>query len=110
MCIRDSSKDDLHDKAAQAYVKALVHNQSALLVAPTWNEIESVTEKVRAALKMSGRLTGEEKEFQVFDSLSWTEAQKQDARQYRPCLLYTSGILTSIRTKAGRSFFTMATA
>ncbi len=43
-----------------------------------------MTEKVRAALKTSGRLAGEEKEFQVFDSLSWTEAQKRDARQYRP--------------------------
>jgi ATP-dependent exoDNAse (exonuclease V) alpha subunit len=55
-----------------------------LLVAPTWNEIEAVTEKIRTALKTSGRLAGEEKEFQVFDSLSWTEAQKRDARQYRP--------------------------
>jgi hypothetical protein len=55
-----------------------------LLVAPTWNEIEAVTEKVRAALKASGRLAGEEKEFEVFDSLAWTEAQKRDARQYRP--------------------------
>ena len=35
-------------------------------------------------MKTSGRLTGEEKEFQVFDSLSWTEAQKRDTRQYRP--------------------------
>jgi hypothetical protein len=43
-----------------------------------------VTEKVRATLKTFGRLASEEKEFQVFDSLSWTEAQKHDARQYRP--------------------------
>jgi hypothetical protein len=64
----------------------LKQNQSVLLVAPTWNEIEAVTEKVRAALKTSGRLAGDEKEFQVFDSLSWTEAQKRDARQYRPGL------------------------
>ena len=75
---------DLHDSAAESYLKALAENKSALLVAPTWNEIEAVTEKVRAALKTSGRLAGEEKEFQVFDSLSWTEAQKRDARQYRP--------------------------
>ena len=75
---------DLHDSAAKSYLKALVENRSALLVAPTWDEIEAVTEKVRAALKSSGRLVGEEKEFQVFDSLSWTEAQKRDARQYRP--------------------------
>jgi conjugative relaxase-like TrwC/TraI family protein len=75
---------DLHDSAAKSYLKALAENKSALLVAPTWNEIEAVTEKIRTALKTSGRLAGEEKEFEVFDSLSWTEAQKRDARQYRP--------------------------
>jgi hypothetical protein len=82
--IVESSNDNLHDKAAQSYLKALAANQSALLVAPTWAEIEAVTEKVRAVLKSVGRLAGEEKEFQVFDSLSWTEAQKRDVRQYRP--------------------------
>jgi hypothetical protein len=65
-------------------LKAVTESKSALLVAPTWAEIEAVTEKVRVAMKASGRLSGEEKEFQVFDSLSWTEAQKQDARQYHP--------------------------
>jgi hypothetical protein len=64
----------------------LEENKSALLVAPTWAEIEAVTGKVRTALKISGRLAAEEKEVQVFDSLSWTEAQKRDARQYRPGL------------------------
>src|SRR5208282_2453613 len=78
------SGDELHGSAAKSYLNALAENKSALLVAPTWNEIEAVTEKVRAALKTSGRLAGDEKEFQVFDSLSWTEAQKRDARQYRP--------------------------
>ncbi len=82
--IVEFSNDDLHGKAAQAYLKALMQNKSVLLVAPTWNEIEAVTEKVRASLKASGRLAGEEREFQVFDSLSWTEAQKRDMRQYRP--------------------------
>ena len=75
---------DLLDSAAKSYLKALAENKSALLIAPTWVEIEAVTQKVRAAMKTSGRLAGEEKEFQVFDSLSWTEAQKRDARQYRP--------------------------
>ncbi|HXR47674.1 MAG TPA: MobF family relaxase [Candidatus Limnocylindrales bacterium] len=78
--------NQLHDSAARSYVKALKQNQSVLLVAPTWNEIEAVTEKVRATLKTSGRLAVDEKEFQVFDSLSWTEAQKRDSRQYRPGL------------------------
>ena len=82
--VAELSGDNVHDSAAKSYLKALAENKSALLVAPTWNEIEAVTEKVRAELKSSGRLAGEEKEFQVFDSLSWTEAQKHDARQYRP--------------------------
>jgi hypothetical protein len=82
--ITESSNEDLHDKAARSYLKASEQNRSALLVAPTWVEIEAVTEKVRAAMKITGRLALDEKEFQVFDSLSWTEAQKRDARQYRP--------------------------
>ena len=81
--VTELPESKLHDAAAKSYLKALDGVKSALLVAPTWNEIEAVTEKVRAALKSSGRLAGEEREFQVFDSLSWTEAQKRDARQYR---------------------------
>jgi conjugative relaxase-like TrwC/TraI family protein len=82
--ITELAGDELHDSAAKSYLKALVENRSALLVAPTWAEIETVTEKVRTELKSAGRLALEEKTFQVFDSLSWTEAQKRDARQYRP--------------------------
>ncbi|HTX21159.1 MAG TPA: MobF family relaxase [Candidatus Aquilonibacter sp.] len=80
--VAEFPNDKLHDSAAQAYLKALGRNQSALLVAPTWNEIEAVTEKIRDASKTSGRLAGDEREFQVFDSLSWTEAQKRDVGQY----------------------------
>jgi conjugative relaxase-like TrwC/TraI family protein len=82
--VSEYSGDKLHGLAAKSYLKALAENKSALLVAPTWNEITAVTEKVRVELKSSGRLVGEEKEFEVFDSLSWTEAQKRDAGQYCP--------------------------
>jgi ATP-dependent exoDNAse (exonuclease V) alpha subunit len=77
------SGNQIYDSAAQSYLKSRKQNKSSLLVAPTWAEIEAVTEKVRAELKSSGVLGGEEKEFRVFDSLSWTEAQKRDVRQYR---------------------------
>jgi ATP-dependent exoDNAse (exonuclease V) alpha subunit len=82
--ITELAGDELHGSVVKSYLKALAENKSVLLVAPTWNEIEAVTEKVRAELKSSGRLALDEKEFQVFDSLSWTEAQKRNARQYRP--------------------------
>jgi conjugative relaxase-like TrwC/TraI family protein len=82
--VLEDGHHDLHGSKAKSYLKALAENKSALLVAPTWNEIEAVTEKIRTTLKTSGRLAGDEKEFQVFDSLSWTEAQKRDARQFSP--------------------------
>jgi len=93
--IAECSRDNLHESAARLYLEARNQNKSVLLVAPTWNEIEAVTEKVRSFLIMSGRLAGEEQEFRVFDSLSWTEAQKRDVRQYR------SGILLRFHRKMG---------
>src|SRR5439155_23690390 len=78
------ASDQLHVVAAKAYLEARQQGQTALLIAPTWAEIEAVTERIRNEPNSSGTLVGEEKDFQVFDSLSWTEAQKRDARQYRP--------------------------
>jgi ATP-dependent exoDNAse (exonuclease V) alpha subunit len=82
--VTELAGDELHSVAAQAYLEATKNGRSALVVAPTWAEIEAVSERIRTALKFSGGLVGEEKEFQVFDSLSWTEAQKRDARQFHP--------------------------
>ncbi len=69
--------------AAAAYVEATAASKVALLVAPTWNEIEVVTGKVREALKASGRLRGPDHELKTFDSLSWTVAEKRDPARYR---------------------------
>jgi hypothetical protein len=55
-----------------------------LLVSPTWAEIEAVTEKVRAALKADGVISQNEETIPVFDSLSWTDAQRKNLRQYEP--------------------------
>jgi hypothetical protein len=65
-------------------VAATKQGKSALLVSPTWAEIEAVTDKVRAALKADGAVGEHEETVPVFDSLSWTEAQKKNARQYEP--------------------------
>jgi hypothetical protein len=81
--IKELSRDELYTTAAQAYLSALKENKSALLIAPTWKEIEAVTEKVREGLMAQGHLAKEGHTFRVFDSLSWTDAQKRDARQYR---------------------------
>ena len=74
----------LYQRAADAYVSAIKQGKSALLVSPTWAEIEAVTEKVRESLKADGVISQDESTHCVFDSLSWTEAQKKNASQFEP--------------------------
>ncbi len=74
----------LYQRAADAYVSATKEGKSALLVSPTWAEIEAVTEKVRDTLKVQGVVGQQDEPVTVFDSLSWTEAQKKDLNQYEP--------------------------
>jgi len=84
--VSEAPTDDgqLYQKAADAYLSATKQGKSALLVSPTWAEIEAVTEKVRETLKTDGVVSPDEQVFPVFDSLSWTEAQKKNASQYEP--------------------------
>lgn len=84
--VTEKPADDgqLYQRAADAYVSATKQGKSALLVSPTWAEIDAVTEKVRATLKADGAVGQHEEAVMVFDSLSWTEAQKKNVRQYEP--------------------------
>lgn len=72
----------LYQRSADAYVSAAKEGRTALLVSPTWAEIEAVTEKVRESLKAQGVVGQHDEPVTVFDSFSWTEAQKKDLNQY----------------------------
>src|SRR5438128_6379119 len=78
---------DLHAAAARDYLSIVEKRKTELQVAPSWAEIETLTENVRNALKACGQLQCDEREFRVFDSMSWTQAQKRDPGQYRPGLV-----------------------
>jgi conjugative relaxase-like TrwC/TraI family protein len=84
--VTEAAMDDgqLYQRAVETYLSATKQGRSALLVSPTWAEIEAVTEKVREALKVEGVITPDEQTVGVFDSLSWTEAQKKNTNQYEP--------------------------
>ena len=84
--VTESPTEDgqLYQRAAEAYLSATKQGRSALLVSPTWGEIEAVTEKVREVLKIEGVVSQDEQPLCVFDSLSWTTAQKKNASQYEP--------------------------
>jgi conjugative relaxase-like TrwC/TraI family protein len=79
-----SDHGQLYQRAAEAYVSAIKQGKSALLVSPTWAEIEAVTEKVRDSLKAEGVISQDESTHCVFDSQSWTVAQKKNASQFEP--------------------------
>ena len=84
--VTEALTDDgqLYQRAADAYLSATKQGKSALLVSPTWSEIEAVTDKVRDTLKAEGVIGQQEEAVTVFDSLSWTEAQKKNASQFEP--------------------------
>jgi len=84
--VTEALTDDgqLYQKAADAYLSATKQGKSALLVSPTWAEIDAVTEKVRETLKADGVVSHHEEAVTVFDSLSWTEAQKKNPGQFQP--------------------------
>jgi conjugative relaxase-like TrwC/TraI family protein len=74
----------LYEAAAAAFLDARERGRFALLVAPTWGEIESVTEQVRARLREDGVIAGKEVTVPVFDTLGWTDAQKRQTSGYAP--------------------------
>lgn len=75
---------DRYAVLAEDYVRSLRARKSALLVSPTWREIEAVTQEVRARLKAEGLLGSQETRLTVHRGLQWTQAQKRDLRNYRP--------------------------
>jgi hypothetical protein len=62
---------------------------SALIVSPTWREIETVTREVRQRLKAEQLLGEQEIAVPAHQALKWTRAQKRDLRNYRSGLVLT---------------------
>lgn len=81
-CVEEPAK--LYEQAATAFLEARKEGLSALLVAPTWSEIESVTVHVRSQLKKEGTIAQKDTMVAAFDSLGWTEAQKCQPLLYSP--------------------------
>ncbi len=80
--ITECTLADQHEKLTERYVELRKDHQSTLVVAQTWNEIHSVNEQIRVALKQE-KLVGEV-DFAVttFQPVNLTDAQKRDERSY----------------------------
>lgn len=58
--------------------------KTALMVAPTWAEIDQLNIMARHQLRTNGQLTGEDQKFVALRAKDWTNAQQKDSRNYRP--------------------------
>lgn len=68
---------------ADDYLSSVRARKSALVVSPTWREIEAVTHEIRKRLKAHGLLGKTDTALTVHRGLKWTQAQKRDLRNYR---------------------------
>jgi len=71
---------------AKDYLSLVKDGKSALIVSPTHAECENVTHAIRETLKQRGDM-GEGKKWSVLKNLSWTAAERSDARHYAPGLV-----------------------
>ena len=82
--------EERYSRLAADYVTAVEAGDSALIVAPTWSEIERVNAEVRERLKETGHLDRRESIVETHRSLQWTEAQRRDYRNYEPGQVLTT--------------------
>ena len=76
--------------AAKAFLARGQKGESALLVAPTWAEIDEITGTVRAGLRARGALTGPEVAFSVVRPVDLTAAQRRRGHHFQPGQLVAS--------------------
>ena len=71
-------------RAAEEYVASVQAGKSALVVCPTWREVDATNAEIRARLQAVGKVSRQEKTVTGHRSLKWTQAQKRDFAGYTP--------------------------
>ncbi len=57
---------------------------TAIMIAPTWAEIDQLNERARCELKRSRRIGDRDEEFRSLRAKDWTRSQLKDVRNYQP--------------------------
>lgn len=74
--------EERYPRLASDYVESVKLGKSALIVSPTWREIEMVTEATRSRLKNANLLPSKETPIEAHTPAGWTKAQKCDLAGY----------------------------
>jgi len=95
-------KADYLANAARAWLSAETEKPgSAILVSPTWREIDRLNDFVRAELGARGTLSGPERTVRALDLTDYTAAQRRVGRNYEPGM-YVAPISRVPGLKAGQ--------
>jgi len=81
--ITEVSNEDRHLQLAQEYLTAIKEKATALVISPTHAECRKVTEQIREELKNDGQIK-DERVLQTLHQIETSEAERRDARTYRP--------------------------
>ncbi len=79
--IREPEK--LMEAAADDYVRTICDKKSCLVISPVWSDIHRFTDEVRPKLKAEAMLSEEDWPINTYSSFGWTEAERQDVRNYQ---------------------------
>lgn len=82
--IREVNDTERYKALAEDYLSTITEGKTALVVSPTHLEGAWVTDEIRARLKETGRLRGEERRVPVLVNTNLTEADRADGTSYEP--------------------------
>lgn len=81
--VKELPDDKRSSTMATEYVRSHEAGQTVLAVSPTHSEGAAITRAIRATLRQSGTLSGEEREFFQLDARDLTVAERQEPSFYR---------------------------
>jgi conjugative relaxase-like TrwC/TraI family protein len=70
-------------KSVRTKVGPQIRAMTALMVAPTWDEIDALNTHARVKLRTAGQITGADQPFLSLRAKDWTKAQHKDVRNYQ---------------------------
>jgi len=83
-------KGDYLKNSVKSYFGKIDSGQSALIVSPTWKEIDKINNLVRKERKLKGELKGDQYFVKSIDLKDWTKAQKGQAKLYKEGMMISS--------------------
>lgn len=81
--IKELESKDVVGQLADDYLKAIKERKSSLVISPTNEQAQKITEGIRQGLKSQGELGKKDRTFKRYRNLYMSDAQKRDYRSYK---------------------------